>query len=96
MDGFRSEFGGYAVSPPLILKYPLGNDQLDVLVRAGATYLDYTMSNLSLARKVEDTSVQAMFGAGFHWKHAVVEYVNYDKLNSMYLEQLRVGFRISF
>ncbi len=97
IDGFRSEFGGYGVSPALIVKYPLSEEYgMEIFVRAGATYLDYTIANLSLGRKVDETTTQPMFGAGLRSEYFFVEYVNYGKSHDMDLEQLRVGFRSRF
>lgn len=94
-DGFRSDFGGTGLSPALIAKYPLDTPEgmIELYLRGGATYLDYTMSNVDLAESLDDTVFQPMFGVGIRTEFLFLEYVNYGKLNGMYLEQIRIGFR---
>lgn len=95
-DAFRSEFSGAGLSPALIAKYALDSAEgatIELYLRGGFTYLDYTMSHSGLAGKVVDTSFQPMFGVGIRSEFLFLEYVNYGKLNGMYLEQIRIGFR---
>ncbi len=69
---------------------------IDIVDEMRSSYLDYSMSNLDLGRKVDATNIQVMYGAGVRLKYLFVEYVNYGRRDSMYMEQLRAGLRFSF
>ena len=97
IDNFESEFSGYALSPSIITKYPIGGDnKFDLYARFGASFFDYEMANLSLGEKVDETSVQPLIGIGFQGKYIFAEYTNYFELNDMTMQQLRIGFRLEF
>ena len=96
-DGFVHEFGGQALSPALIVKYPLARENLfEVYARVGATYLNYEIAQPRLGGRVEDQAFQSNFGFGVRGNHLFAEYVNYGDREQLYLEQIRAGFRLWF
>ncbi len=91
----RAEFGGWMVSPALLARYPLADD-FELFLRAGASAVDYRLVNEELGVSVEDRDVVPVFGFGLRTRRLFLEYVNYDRLEGTYLEQLRAGFVLRF
>lgn len=96
-DSFRSLFGGTLFSPALLVKYPLDRvDLLEVYVRLGGSYIDYTIATPELGGRIDDTIFQQNLGVGIRSKSFFLEYVNYGEIESLYLEQIRLGVRLRF
>lgn len=96
-DGFKTQFTSIGVAPALLVKYPLDRANLfEAYARLGSTYLAYEMSSAELGKLLEEKKFLTTFGAGIRGKHLYLEYVNYGKIQGLYLEQIRGGIRFSF
>lgn len=88
-------FGGTGASVSARLLLPLPDD-ITPYLRVGYTWLQLDEDTQVNDVLTDDTLGQLSFGAGIQGKYWFAEYVNYGRLDALYLEQMRVGLRFRF
>ena len=90
----ESSFGGDALGVSARLQWPLAED-FSPYVRVGATALELNDARVN-GESLDDSHTLPMYGLGVRGRFWFVEYVNYGKIDELYLEQLRGGVILRF
>ena len=99
IDVFDEEhsFQALSLAPTVLLKYPLDEStNSDFFVRLGGSYMSYDAATYETEGEESGSSFQPLFGAGFRMNNFYIEYVNYDELLGLSIEETRIGYRYQF
>ena len=93
--GNLSSFGGQGLGLSVRWQWPLAED-FNVYARTGAAGFNLDDGAVFRDRELDTSVTQPMYGLGLRGPHWFVEYVNYGKIDSLYVEQLRAGLMVRF
>lgn len=93
----KSSFEAINISPSVLIRFPKRSDGgFSVFGRFGGSYMDYTLSTANVGGTEDGKIFRPLLGAGIRGKYLFIEYINYDYLEDLHLEQIRIGFKKSF
>jgi opacity protein-like surface antigen len=88
-------FGASGATVSARLQWPLPED-ITPYLRVGYTYLQLDEETQIADQPTGNSLGQLSFGAGIQGKYWFAEYINYGRLEGLYLEQMRVGLQFRF
>ena len=93
--GNLSSFGGQGLGVSVRWQWPLAED-FSLYARTGVARFELADDSVFQDLELDKSASQPMYGLGMRGPHWFVEYVNYGKIDALYVEQLRGGLMIRF
>ncbi len=91
----RTSFGGFGYGASARLQWPLAED-FRVFLRSGVSRFELEDSAQLKDVPLKESWTQPMYGVGLRGNFWQLEYVNYGKMDTLYLEQIRAGLFVRF